>query len=586
MTASTGHAGTPSSAAAEAGVLKTAVLKAAVLKVSGLARTYDGEPLFADISLTVNAGERVGLVGPNGAGKSTLLRLLAGRERPDAGSVAYGPNDRVGYLDAEIADADATVGSYLDEGLGELHRIATRMRSLEDTMATAAPADDASNADNASLTEYADLQDRFDLLGGWAAESRAEEVRSHLDVADLDPRTPLVDVSGGQQARLMLARLLLEEPSILLLDEPTNHLDLAGVGWLADFLARYRGAVVVITHDRAFLDASVDRIVELDTLTDRAEFYEGGYSDYRAEKQRRRARLLADYEAQEKHRRRLAEDIARTADQALRTELTTHNDKARRYAKKVAKKAKAREARLRREMLSARWIAHPQERPPLVLDFAATTSAERTVLTLSDLAADRGDGLLWKDFSAVVKGGERVLVSGENGTGKSTLLALVAGDLVPADGEVGRDARIGVLPQVHDRLPLRMAVVDYLRREVPMYEEDAERLLESYLFDSSQFRRPLGTLSAGELRRLLLAALINGGHEVLLLDEPTNYLDFESLDVLEAALAAFGGTTVSVSHDERFMRGLDPTQRWQLARRPGAAAQWIVEALGREGSGS
>jgi ATPase subunit of ABC transporter with duplicated ATPase domains len=131
-----------------------------------------------------------------------------------------------------------------------------------------------------------------------------------------------------------------------------------------------------------------------------------------------------------------------------------------------------------------------------------------------------------------------------------------------------------------------MAVIDYLRREVPMYEEDAERLLESYLFDSSQFRRPLGTLSAGELRRLLLAALINGGHEVLLLDEPTNYLDFESLDVLEAALAAFGGTTVSVSHDERFMRGLDPTQRWQLARRPGAAAQWIVEALGRGSTGS
>jgi ATPase subunit of ABC transporter with duplicated ATPase domains len=375
----------------------------------------------------------------------------------------------------------------------------------------------------------------------------------------------------------MLARLLLEEPSILLLDEPTNHLDLTGISWLGDYLAHYRGAVVVITHDRAFLDASVDRIVELDVLTDRAEFYEGGYTAYRAEKQRRRARLLADYEAQEKHRRRLAADIERTADQALRTELTTHNDKARRYAKKVAKKAKARERRLRREMLSARWIEHPQERPPLVLDFAATTPPERTVLTLTGVAAERGNVLLWKDLSAQVEGGERILVTGENGTGKSTLLALLSGELAPAGGEVATQARIGVLPQVHDRLPLRMSMLDYLRSRVPMYEEDAERLLDSYLFDSSQFRRPLGTLSAGELRRLLLAALINGGHEVLLLDEPTNYLDFESLDVLESALAAFGGTTVSVSHDERFMQSLNPTQRWHLARRPGGLADWVVE---------
>ncbi|MEQ4204595.1 ribosomal protection-like ABC-F family protein [Actinopolymorpha sp. B9G3] len=545
---------------------------AAVLKASGLAKSYDDEPLFTDISLTVNAGERVGLVGPNGAGKSTLLRLLAGRERPDAGSVAYGPHGRVGYLDAEIADTDATVGSYLDEGLGELHRIAARMRTLEDVMARDAP------AAGGTLSEYAGLQDRFALLGGWEAEARAEEVRGHLDIASLDPRTPLVDVSGGQQARLMLARLLLQEPSILLLDEPTNHLDLAGVSWLGEFLADYRGAVVVITHDRAFLDASIDRIVELDILTDRAEFYEGGYSAYRAEKQRRRARLLADYEAQEKHRRRLAADIERTANQALRTELTTHNDKARRYAKKVAKKAKARERRLRREMLSARWIEHPQERPPLVLDLAATTPPECTVLTLDGVAADRGNGLLWKDFSAVVRGGERILVTGENGTGKSTLLALLSGELAPAGGEIATTARIGVLPQVHDRLPLRMPVLDYLRREVPMYEEEAEHLLDSYLFDSSQFRRPLGTLSAGELRRLLLAALINGGQQVLLLDEPTNYLDFESLDVLEAAVAAFGGTTVTVSHDERFVQSLAPTQQWHLTRRSGAVSSWAVSS--------
>ena len=556
---------------------------ACVLKASGLAKTYDGEPLFSDVSLVAAAGERIGLVGANGAGKSTLLRLLAGRDTPDAGTVSYGPGDRVGYLDAEVVDPDATVGSFLREGLGEVPVLAARMRVLEHAMAATGDSSEAGATDDV-LTEYADLQDRFELLGGWEAQARADEVRHHLDVADLDPETRLADISGGQRARLMLARLLLEEPSILLLDEPTNHLDMAGVGWLGEFLAGYRGVLVVVTHDRAFLDATVQRIVELDVLTDRAEAYEGGYTDYRAEKQRRRARLFSDWEAQEKHRRRLAEDIERTADQALRTELGTRNDKLRRYAKKVAKKAKARERRLLREMTSTRWIERPEERPPLVLEFAATTSPDTVVLDLDRVSADRGGGPLWQPLSATVRGGERVLVTGENGTGKSTLLEVLAGELAPAAGEVGRGTGIGSLPQAHDRLPLTMPVIDYLRRRVPVYEEDAERLLDSYLFDVEQFRRPLGTLSAGELRRLLLACLVNGGHGILLLDEPTNYLDFESLDVLEAALAGFGGTVVAVSHDVRFGAALRPTGRWHITRdTPDAGAATSTDVSGPPG---
>ncbi|MET9021140.1 ABC-F family ATP-binding cassette domain-containing protein [Actinopolymorpha sp. NPDC004070] len=547
---------------------------APVLTASGLTKTYDGEPLFTDVSLVANAGERIGLVGENGAGKSTLLRILAGRDHADRGSVRYGPHDRVGYLDAQVADTTTTIGAFLDAGLGEIAELAARMRVLEAAMSSGGGEDGL--ADEDVLAEYAAAQDRFALLGGWQAQARADEVRHRLGVADLDLDRSLGDVSGGEQARVLLARLLLEEPAILLLDEPTNHLDATGLAWLGEYLTGYRGVVVVVTHDRAFLDRLVHRIVELDVLTDRAEFYVGGYTAYREEKRRRRARLLADLEAQEKFRRRLAEDIERTANQALRTELGTHNDKARRYAKKVARKAKARERRLMREMTSARWLERPEERPPLVLGLAGQASPDEVMVKVAELVTDRGNGPLWQAFSASVRGGERVLVSGENGTGKSTLLSLLSGELAPAGGAVRLAHTPGVLPQVHDNLPLTLPVLDYLRRQVPIYEEDAERLLDSYLFDADQIRRPLGTMSAGEIRRVLLACLVNGESDLLLLDEPTNYLDFESLDVLDEALAGYGGTVLAVSHDERFAESFRPTQRWRLHRQPDGPAYWQV----------
>ncbi|GAA2760456.1 ABC-F family ATP-binding cassette domain-containing protein [Actinopolymorpha rutila] len=539
--------------------------------------------MFADVSLVAHAGERIGLVGQNGAGKSTLLRILAGRDHADRGSVRYGPQDRVGYLDAQIADTTTTIGAFLDAGLGEIAELAARMGVLEAAMSAGAAgaggdtdAGGAGDADEDVLAEYAEAQDRFALLGGWQAQARADEVRHRLGVADLDLDRRLGDVSGGEQARVLLARLLLEEPGILLLDEPTNHLDATGLAWLTEYLSGYRGVVVVVTHDRAFLDGLVHRIVELDLLTDRAEFYVGGYTAYREEKRRRRARLLADLEAQEKFRRRLAQDIERTANQALRTELGTHNDKARRYAKKVARKAKARQRRLAREMTSARWLERPEERPPLVLELSGQASPDQVEVAVDDLVADRGNGPLWRAFSAAVRGGERVLVSGENGTGKSTLLSTLSGTLTPAHGAVRLSRAPGVLPQVHDNLPLTVPALDYLRRQVPIYEEDAERLLDSYLFDADQIRRPLGTMSAGEIRRLLLACLVNGGSDLLFLDEPTNYLDFESLDVLDEALAGYGGTVLAVSHDERFAESFRPTQRWRLHRQADGPAYWQV----------
>jgi ATPase subunit of ABC transporter with duplicated ATPase domains len=522
-----------------------------LLKTVDISQTYDGEPLFREVSLLLGPGDRIGLVGPNGVGKSTLLRTLTGELAPAAGQVVLGPDDRLGYLAQQVPDPHVTVGRFLAGAPGELPALARRMAALAARLESpGAPASGPASSppEPAVLGEYAEVQERFTELGGWAYAARVDAVRGRLGIDLIDPGRPLARLSGGEQARVMLARVLLAEPSVLVLDEPTNHLDAAGTGWLGGYLAGFPGAVLVVTHDRGFLDRFANRIIELDGIDERPQYYEGNYSAYRVEKRRRWERLLLDYEAQEKARERLAEDIARTKEQARGVELTVRSglgaDQLRRYAKKVARKAKARERRLTRQMLATSWLAAPQTRPPLALAFAPAVGAGEPVVRAAGLSVP--GRLRAVDFE--VYGGDRVLVTGPNGAGKTTLLRALAepGDAVTLPGAVA------LLPQTHDDLPRDVPVLDFFRSRVPMYVEDAEATLTSYLFDEDQQRQSLGTLSAGEVRRLLLATMVNGGAEVLLLDEPTNYLDFDSLEVVEAALREFRGTVLMVTHDGYF----------------------------------
>jgi ATPase subunit of ABC transporter with duplicated ATPase domains len=487
-----------------------------LLKAVNLSGSHDGEPLFTNVTLTLSGHDRVGLVGPNGVGKSTLLRILAGDLRPDRGAVTR--TTTVGYYAQQVPDPHATVEQFLADAPGELPALA-RQKDLD--------------------------LDRFTQLGGWAYAARVEAVRARLGINALDGKRTLGSLSGGEQARVMLARILLTEPDVLLLDEPTNHLDAAGIDWLGGYLADFTGALLVVTHDRAFLDRVVTAVVELDGIHDELQFYAGNYTAYRIEKQHRWERLLLDHEAQEKARSRLAEDIERTRGQAQSVERTVRRglgaDKLRRYAKKVARKAKARERRLRRQMLSTAWLAAPETRPMLALEFPRARADGELVVKAAGLAVP--DRLAPVDLE--IRAGDRVLVSGVNGAGKTTLLRALA-ELEPGS--------TALLPQTHDDLPRDTGVLDFFRSRVPMYVDDAEATLAGYLFDTDQLDQPLGTLSAGELRRLLLATMVNSGAEVLLLDEPTNFLDFDSLDVVEAALRAFTGTIVLVTHD-RYLAG-------------------------------
>ncbi len=513
-----------------------------MLRALNLSKTYHCDLLFDDVTFTLGRGDRIGLVGPNGVGKSTLLRLLVGAEAPTSGRVDRGPGTTIGFLPQQVFDPSQTVGDLLRHD--ELLRVEATMRKLEERL--------TGTASKGTIRAYADAQERWIDMRGWMYAARRGEVRQRLGIEHIDDPQPMAALSGGEQARVMLASVLLADPTVLILDEPTNHLDLDGVEWLAGYLANFEGGVLVVTHDREFLDRTVSRVFELDGIHEQPQMYTGGYTAYREEKARRWEALLLAYEAQEKHRRQLATDIERTKEQARSVEASTTNDKVRRYAKKVARKAISRERRLEREMRSARWIAAPQTRPQLTLAFPDSSEPPTTVLRTRDLTVAAGGRSLAEHVDLEVASGDRLLLSGRNGTGKTTLLRILAGQSAPHAGEVEVLTPVSLLPQVHDDLRTDQPALDFFRSRIAMYADDAEAFLEGYLFDLDEQRQPMRSLSAGQMRRLLLAIMVNSGAGVLLLDEPTNYLDFESLDVVEEALRRYTGTVIMVTHDQRF----------------------------------
>jgi len=523
-----------------------------VLKAVSVGRAHDGDLLFSGFDLVLGAGDRVGVVGPNGAGKTTLLRVLGGELPPTSGTVVRGPGTRVGYVPQQVAAGHVTVGEFLAAGLGELAEVTARLRRLERELERGGDV----------LAAYGEVQERWQTLRGWTAETRLQEIRERLDVAHIGADRPLREVSGGEQARLLLARALLDEPDVLLLDEPTNHLDAEGAAWLGQWLAGFAGGVLAVSHDRAFLDTAVTRVIELDGIHDVPQDYPGGgYAEYRREKARRWQKLLLDYEAQEKDRRRWEADIERTKAQSLSVETTVRSGveapHLRRIARKVAKKAKVRERRLRRQMESMRWISEPQSRPPLTLAFPDDDAEPgEPVISVRDLSVKYGGRVVLDGVDLDVRRGDRVLITGRNGSGKTTLLdALRAGARAP----------VAALPQTDEGLRTDVTVVEFFRSRVPVYAEDAERLLAGHQFGPDQWQAGVRGLSAGELRRLLLAVMVNSPARVLLLDEPTNYLDFDALDVVEEALRAYRGTLVTVTHDRWFADAVGHTRVWHVA---------------------
>jgi ATP-binding cassette subfamily F protein 3 len=547
-----------------------------MLQVQGLRKSYGAATILNPLSFVINRGERIGLIGPNGVGKSTLLRMIIGQEQPDAGVIVRTPPDLViGYLPQSFeTNLARTVGEVVTAAQAEFHaaeaafeRATEALSWVGSTEIPSSSADAPASFDEA-LGAYDEALARFEALGGYDRQRRAQLVLDGLGLGDVHPETALTTLSGGQKTRLGLATLLLGEPDLLLLDEPTNHLDVEALSWLEGFVREYPGAVLIVSHDREFLDQTATRIFYLDPEKRTIRSYPGSYSDFAEARQHEHELHAEAYKKQQEYIEKVETDIARLKGQALSVELTTTpaQPTIRRYAKKVAKKAKSRERKLERYLDSGDRVEKPRQRWGLKLDFGPPPPGGRAVLRVEDVSFSYDHGRtngtqasqalpLLSEVTFDIEAGERVALVGPNGAGKTTLLRLIEGRLQPQSGtiRIGANVRLGILSQEHETLDPNRTVLETTLRERPMSETDARNFLHMFLFGGESVFRRIGICSLGERSRLQLALLVLRGCNLLLLDEPLNHLDIDGREHFEEALDAFEGTIIAVAHDRAFL---------------------------------
>ena len=526
-----------------------------MLTVSNLSKTFPGAeaPILSAISFTVNAGERVGLIGPNGAGKTTLLRCILGEIAPDTGSVQFNPPSlRVGYLPQglDVPD-DWLVRDVLYPGAADLRAAEAELERLAVALSSA-----EGDALDRLAEAYAAALERVETLSAQVDAAAGERILAGLGLADVPLDGPAAALSGGQKTRLGLAALLVRAPQLLILDEPTNHLDVTALEWLEGWLSAFPGGALIVSHDRTFLDETVNRIVALDDHTHTARVFEGAYSDYAAAVRSELDRQWARWRDQQVEIARLQSDARQTMARAVRKENATKDSTQRRYARKVAQRAKAKETRLRRYLASDDRVDKPRQTWSLKLDFGDLPPTGQDVVFLEDLAIGYDPAApLLRDLHLTLRAGERVAVLGPNGHGKSTLLKTIVGALPPLAGRVrvGASIRIGYLAQEQETLYPASTALAIIQAEAPLSHTDARSFLHYFLFAGDDVFTPVRDLSYGERARLMLAVLVARGANLLVLDEPINHLDVPSREQFEQALAAFQGSVLAVVHDRYFV---------------------------------
>ena len=530
-----------------------------MLSAHQITKTYGLHTVLQDITFSILSTDRLGLIGPNGCGKTTLLRILAGKEMLDSGTVTCTlPNLRIGYL---------TQGFDLDLSLTLAEACTpSSSRDPESTLIELAAALADNPTDKNLQTQYDEALDQLSTF-----DTRPANILIPLGLANINPDRRVGELSGGQKTRLLLARLLLQSPHLLLLDEPTNHLDIAMLEWLENWLQRFRGAALIVSHDRVFLDNTVSTMLELDQSTHRLTQYGGNYSAYLAQKVAERDHQEKTYLDQQAEIRRIRQDIARTKQQSLNVEQTTTSREpgVRRYAKKVAKKALSRGKKLERFLASDDLVERPHPSWQIKLDFTAPDHVSREVLVTENLAIGYpGHEPLLTGLRMQIRGGERVVLTGPNGCGKTTILRTIAGQLEPVAGSVrlGKSVKLGYMTQEQEHLDLTKSPLEIIQSAGVFNQTEARHFLHFYLFSGDDPLRSTGSLSYGERSRLELALLVAQGCNFLLLDEPINHLDIPARARFEQALAKYAGTVLAVIHDRYFIEQF-ATEKWVVENR-------------------
>ncbi len=514
-------------------------------------KSYGIQPVVQDISFSLSSNERVGLIGPNGCGKTTLMRILAGMEQPDSGTVMWTrPNLRIGYLAQGMQFAeDQTIQT-------SLNLTPMSQTDLEAEVASLALA-------LASHPDDSHVQTRYDaaLQQLSTVDDQAPAILGPLGLAELPLDMPVKHLSGGQKTRLMLARVLLDDPNLLLLDEPTNHLDIEMLEWLEDWLNRFRGAALIVSHDRAFLDNTVSSILELDPALHGMKSYPGNYADYLEQKMVEREKLAQAWQDQQDEITQLRSAAAhiRGLTKMKKGGKADGGDKfakgffGNRATKNVAGRAKHIEARIEK-LLSEDRVEKPKQNWQMKLDFGPPAHQSKDVLITEKLSIGYDKPLL-TDLKLNIRAGQRIALTGPNGSGKTTLIRTIAGRLEPLAGslKLGTTVRLGYMTQEQELLNPERNALQTVQGVAPFNETEARNFLHYFLFKGDDALRPTGALSYGERARLQLGLLVAQGCTFLLLDEPINHLDIPSRARFEEALGNFKGTILAVVHDRYFI---------------------------------
>jgi ATP-binding cassette subfamily F protein 3 len=507
------------------------------LVVENIAKSFGIHEIFKDVTFMLDQGEKVGLVGVNGGGKTTLLRCLLAPETVDGGFIKFEPGLRIGYVQQGFQGiGEGTLWQFLVNAGKDILELRQKMAELEKQVASA-----KGDELDSLLADYARVSNIYEHADGYNYENRIKIVLHGLGFPENEWDKPAENFSGGQKTRILLAAALVKEPDLLILDEPTNHLDIRMTEWLEDYLRNFKGGVLIVSHDRFFLNNVVGRVLEMEG--GHLQNFKGNYDQYLAQKEIQMATMEAAYEAQQEY-------IARTEA----------------YIRRFKAGIKSKMARGRQSQLNRlERVEGPERIEEFELRLPPAPEAAERVLVLEELSVGYGENVLLKDINLVLRKGEKTALLGPNGAGKTTLLKTILGELSPVTGKakIGNRVKIGYFSQSYERLDPNQTLLDNFLTEYGYTTEHTRSLLGGMLFHGDDVFKEIGTLSGGQKARLVLLKLVLDGANLLILDEPTNHLDIAAREAVEAALEAFDGTVLLVSHDRYFINEV-ASRIWEI----------------------
>lgn len=537
------------------------------LSLNNIQKYYGANKVLEDITFEVKAGEKIGLIGGNGSGKTTILKIIAGIEDLNGGTLSIRKGATVGYLDQiPVYPDDYTVIDILNSAFEDIYEIKNKMRCLERQMGS----EEGKKLEDI-MRKYGELQSLFEYKGGYQIDEKINKICAGLKMGEAFTKRRFTDLSGGEKTTVILGKILLQNPDILLLDEPSNHLDIESVEWLEEYLKEYGKTVLIVSHDRYFLDRVVSKIVEVER--GKAYFFNGNYSYYLEEKERRLNQQLEQYNNQQKKIKAMEDAIKRFRDWGTRADNEAMFKKAKNMEKRIERMDKVDKPILKK--------------PKIKVNFAGGRSG-KDVISIEGLKKGFTNNILLDSVDLKIRYGERIAILGKNGAGKSTLLKLIMNHQIPDEGniKIGSGVNIGYLEQEVVFSNEENTVLTEFIENVLASEGEARNLLARFLFRNEDVFKKVKNLSGGEKTRLKLCIMMHKDINTLILDEPTNHLDIDSREMLEKALSRFNGTIVFVSHDRYFINKISnrviEVENKKLVNYPGNYEFYKLEKLKRK----